>query len=431
MFDSLFLQTRELFRTNAGSTGLSDLLFLQTDAIAQMNVGPIGPHLPEYVAFLQQHRYSAETIKCNLRSASVFSQWLHERQTSLSQLSDETLETYRERYRRKGRNPSLPTKVAGLSKLLQWLRERGLAPSPRNIATAEQQEWLSRFNHYLGSVRGISASTSLRYVRCAARLSDSLFGRRPPVWTEVTAIQVREFVTKEAQTQHALGLVCAMRATLRFLVMESAIHPGLIGAVPTVRRSRLADVPCYLAQEDIQRVIAICDNGRSIGVRDKAIITALARTGIRAGEAARITLSDIDWVEGRIIIRAGKTSRERVLPLPEDVGRCIVQYLKDARPRTTCRNLFVRHRAPFAPLSPWTISWIAGYRLKQSGVVAARYGAHAFRHSAATHMVRRGASLKDIADILGHESLSTTNIYAKLDLPNLAQVALCWPGGDR
>jgi len=251
------------------------------------------------------------------------------------------------------------------------------------------------------------------------------------VWTEVTAIQVREFVTKEAQTQHAPGLVCAMRATLRFLVMESAIHPGLIGAVPTVRRSRLADVPCYLAQEDIQRVIAICDNGRSIGVRDKAIITALARTGIRAGEAARITLSDIDWVEGRIIIRAGKTSRERVLPLPEDVGRCIVQYLKDARPRTTCRNLFVRHRAPFAPLSPWTISWIAGYRLKQSGVVAARYGAHAFRHSAATHMVRRGASLKDIADILGHESLSTTNIYAKLDLPNLAQVALCWPGGDR
>jgi len=121
MFDSLFLQTRELFRTNAGSTGLSDLLFLQTDAIAQKNVGPIGPHLPEYVAFLQQHRYSAETIKCNLRSASVFSQWLHERQTSLSQLSDETLETYRERYRRKGRNPSLPTKVAGLSKLLQWL----------------------------------------------------------------------------------------------------------------------------------------------------------------------------------------------------------------------------------------------------------------------------------------------------------------------
>jgi site-specific recombinase XerD len=431
MFDSLFLQTRELFPTNVRATGLSDSFFLQTDAIAQMNVGPIGPHLPEYVAFLQQHRYSAETIKCNLRSATAFSQWLLERQTSLTQLSQETLEIYRNRYRRKDRKPSLPVRVAGLSKLLQWLREQGFAPSPTGIANTEQQEWLARFNHYLGSVRGISPSTSFRYVRCASQFLDVLFGNRPPVWKEVTAIQVREFVTKEAQTHHALGLVCAMRATLRFLVMENAIHPGLIGAVPTVRRARLADVPCYLPQEDIQRVIAICDDGRLIGMRDKAIITVLARTGIRAGEAARITLSDIDWVEGRIIIRAGKTSRERVLPLPEDVGRCIVQYLKRSRPRTTCRNLFLRHRAPFAPLSPWTISWIAGYRIKQSGVVAARYGAHAFRHSAATHMVRHGASLKDIADILGHESLATTNIYAKLDLPNLAQVALCWPGGDR
>ena len=431
MFDSLFLQTRELFPKKVRSTGLSNPLFLQTDAIARMNVGPIGPHLPAYVAFLQQQRYSAESIKCNLRSASVFSQWLHERQKSLSQLSDEMLETYRSRYRKKDGKPSLPVKVAGLSKLLQWLREKGLAPSPTAIANTEQQEWLTGFNHYLESVRGIAPSTSFRYVRCAAQFLETVFSSRPPVWRDVTAIQVREFVTKEAQTHHALSLVCAMRATLRFLVMENAIHPGLIGAVPTVRRARLGDVPCYLPQEDIQRVIAVCDNGRRIGMRDKAIITVLARTGIRAGEAARITLSDIDWAEGRIIIRAGKTKRERVLPLPEDVGCCIVQYLKDARPRTTCRNLFVRHRAPFASLSPWTISWIAGYRMKQSGVVAAHYGAHAFRHSAATHMVRRGASLKDIADILGHESLATTNIYAKLDLPNLAQVALCWPGGDR
>lgn len=431
MFDSLFLQTQTLLRKNVGPTGPFDTLLLQTRAITRMNVGPIGPHLPGYVAFLQQHRYSSETIKSNLQSACVFSRWLPERQMSLSQLTDETLETYRGRFRRKVRKPSLLARVAGLSKLLQWLREQGLAPSPTGITSTEQQGWLARFNHYLRSVRGISQSTSSRYVRCAARFSDALFGSRPPVWSEITAVQVREFVTKEAQTHPALDLVCAMRAVLRFLVMENAIHPGLIGAVPTVRRARLADIPCYLSQEDIQRVIARCDDGTPIGMRDKTIITVLARTGIRAGEAARITLSDIDWADGRLIIRAGKTSRERVLPLPEDVGRGIVHYLKRARPRAECRHLFVRHRAPFTPLSPWAISWIAGYRLKQSGVAAARFGAHAFRHSAATHMIRRGASLKDIADILGHQSLGTTNIYAKLDLPNLAQVALCWPGGEQ
>src|SRR5262249_57144947 len=123
----------------------------------------IGPHLPEYVAFLQQHRYSAETIKSNLRSATAFSQWLHERQTPLTQLSQDTLESYRNRYRRKDRKPSLQTRAAGLSKLLQWLREQGFAPSPTGIANSEQQEWLARFNHYLRRVRGISPSTSFPY----------------------------------------------------------------------------------------------------------------------------------------------------------------------------------------------------------------------------------------------------------------------------
>ena len=325
--------------------------------------------------------------------------------------------------------PSLPTKRAGLSKLLGWMRGQGFVQAL--ASNTNQPEWLSKFHHYLLSVRGISESTCSDYVHWARRFSEAVSVAGKPVWKEITASQVREFVIKEAQTHHAGDVACAMRATLRFLVMEDEVHPGFLGAVPTVRRSRLADVPSYLSQEDVQRAIAVCDDGRPTGIRDKAIITVLARTGIRAGEAARVALDDIDWTAGRLVIRAGKTRRERLLPLPEDAGRCIVDYLKRARPRTACRGLFVRDRAPFAALSPWTISWIAGHRLKQAEVVAAHFGAHAFRHTAATHMVRSGASLKDVADILGHRSLGITNIYAKLDIPTLAQVALAWPGGER
>jgi integrase len=173
--------------------------------------------------------------------------------------------------------------------------------------------------------------------------------------------------------------------------------------------------------------MAICGDKTALGLRDRTIITLLARMGLRAGEAARLRLDDIDWTEGRLIIRAGKTKRERVLPLTNEVGCCIVRYLKRARPLSNHRYLFIRHRAPFTPLSPFTVSWIAGCRLKQAGIQATRFGSHIFRHSAATQMVRRGASFKEVADIFGHQRLQTTNIYAKLDLANLQQVALPWP----
>ena len=218
---------------------------------------------------------------------------------------------------------------------------------------------------------------------------------------------------------------------VRFLITESSIPATLLEAVPSVSRYRPDGVPCHLSETEIRRAIAVCNDSSRLGIRDQTIITLLARMALRAGEVARLGLDDIDWAEGRLVVRAGKTKRERVLPLPDGVGNCIVQYLQRARPPSVHRSLFIRHRAPFTPLSPFTISWIAGSRLKQAGITAARFGAHVFRHSAATHMVRQGVVFKDVADVLGHRHLGTTNIYAKLDAPNLLQVALPWPGGER
>lgn len=408
-----------------------DSVFLQAYAIRGMNAGPVGPFLDQYVAFLQHHRYTFETIKCSLRAACAFSRWLDREHITLEQLSENVLAKYRDPFRQKNVKPSLPTEVAGLPKLLTWLREQGLVPQPGQPNETEQEKWLVRFGHHLERVHGISDTTRSKYVACAARFISNLFKNSAPDWSAVTAERLRQFVATDVSQRYAEDTVCALRATLRFLIAEAGIPAHLFEAVPSVRRFRPDGIPCHLSKDDVQRVITVCDDKTELGLRDQTIITLLARMGLRAGEVARLGLVDIDWANGRLLIRAGKTKRERVLPLPNDVGHCIVRYLKRGRPSSAHRSLFIGHRAPFTPLSPFTISWIAGYRLKQAGVNAARFGSHIFRHSAATSMVRQGASFKDVADILGHQRLGTTNIYAKLDLPNLLQVALPWPGGER
>lgn len=408
-----------------------DSVFLQASATRGMNAGPVGPFLAQYVAFLQQHRYTFETIRCSLHAACAFSRWLEREHVALDDLSENVLEKYRDPFRRKNVKPSLPTEVTGLPKLLTWLREQGLAPWPAHRNETEQEKWLVRFDHHLARVHGISDSTRSKYVACAARFIGNLFENDAPNWSALTADRLRRFVAADAQQHYAEQTVCALRAALRFLIAEASIPANLFDAVPSVRRFRPDGMPCHLSENDVQRVIAVCRDKTALGNRDQTIITLLARMGLRAGELARLCLDDIDWSNGRLLIRAGKTKRERVLPLPNDIGRCIVRYLKGARPSSGHRSLFIQHRAPFSPLSPFTISWIAACRLKQAGVNAARFGSHIFRHSAATSMVRQGASFKDVADILGHQRLRTTNIYAKLDLPNLLQVALPWPGGER
>jgi site-specific recombinase XerD len=410
---------------------MNDSLFLQKYAIGGMIAGPVGPLLGGYVAFLRQHRYSVDTIQHSLRATCVFSRWLEQEHIPLGEVSEDVLARYRDRFRRKRKKPLLPPEVTGLPKLLTWLRVQGLVPLSARRNDNEQEKWLNRFDDHLVSVHGISDSTRCKYRTCAARFVGNLFGKRVPDWSAITADRIRDFVATDIRQHHAEQTVCALRAALRFLIAENHIPAHLLGAAPSLPRFRPEGIPCHLSREEVQRVIASCLDNTVLGLRDAAIITLLARMGLRAGEVSRLGLDDIDWVEGRLLIRAGKTKRERVLPLPNDVGRCIVRYLKRARPLTDHRSLFIRHIAPFTSLSPFTISWIAASRLKQAGVQAERFGSHIFRHSAATQMVRRGAAFKDVADILGHQRLQTTNIYAKLDLGNLLQVALPWPGGEQ
>ena len=244
-----------------------------------------------------------------------------------------------------------------------------------------------------------------------------------------------DFVRQEAAKLQPVSCgqpVTATRAFLRFLGSLGTVPAGLVGAVPTVRTWRHAALPRAVSAEAIERVLAAADSTSAYGLRERAIALFLARLGLRASEVIRLRIEDIDWSHGCVRIRAGKTThRERSLPLCQEVGDAVVTYLKKARPTSSHRELFLRCRPPFRPLrSSVSICTLIQKLLRRAGISVHRPGAHVLRHSLATQMVVGGGTFKEIADVLGHQSLATTEIYAKLDLGSLSQVAMPWPGGN-
>ncbi|MGA2119390.1 MAG: tyrosine-type recombinase/integrase [Bryobacteraceae bacterium] len=219
-------------------------------------------------------------------------------------------------------------------------------------------------------------------------------------------------------------------AFLRFLSAAGVVPDHLQYAVPRVRQWTHAALLRFLPTEDLNRVLALPTEATAKGFRDRAMILLLARFGLRAGEIVRLELGDIDWRAGTILIRAGKTRRERVFTLPQDAGEALVRYLKEGRATTHHRRIFLNLYPPHEPLASAVIlSGIAQGELRKAGINGHRPGAYVFRHPLAAHMVCRGTTFKEVADILGHRALESTAIYPKLDLSSLAQVAIAWPGG--
>jgi len=226
-------------------------------------------------------------------------------------------------------------------------------------------------------------------------------------------------------------LVTALRSFLRYLRHQGKVATDLAACVPTVARWSFATLPKFLPAGTVQRVLDRSNRRTPIGRRDYAILFLLARLGLRACEIVALNLEDIDWEKARITIRS-KGGRWAQLPLPTDVGEALALYLRHGRPSCSCRRVFIRDRAPrigFA--NSIAVSTLVMRALERAGVDSARKGAHLFRHSLARDMIRQGASLDEIGELLRHQSPNTTAIYAKVDLPALRPLALPWPGGDR
>ena len=411
--------------------------FVQARVCARLETGPLGSYLDTLITTLQTQGYAKNSIRQFLHNADAFTRWLVQQKLALADVNEAILNRYIATLRRPNSSRisgRLPKLSLGLKQVLEVLRRHGLVPpqlAPAPITEAEQ--WLHNFDHHLECVLGFSPGTRRNYLRYARRLIDSRFGSATPNWTTLSAQDVTDFVRQEAdklKPSTCRQPVGAVKAVLRFLAISGLVPARLKGAVPPIREWRQASLPAHLSADELARVLTASEEQTVTAHRDRAILLLLAHLGLRAGEVIKLRLDDIDWSNGCLLIRAGKTHRERSLPLPADVGHSLVTYLKDERPRSSERSLFLRARPPFGPLqSSVSITLIVQHFLKRAGVWAPRRGAHLLRHTAATRMVCKGTAFKQIADILGHQSLHSTATYAKLDLESLARVAMPWPGG--
>jgi integrase len=222
-------------------------------------------------------------------------------------------------------------------------------------------------------------------------------------------------------------VVAGLRSFLRFCHLAGLTPRPLADSVPGVASWRLANLPRTLDAREVARLLASCDRRSTFGRRDFAVLTLLVRLGLRAGEVASLRLDDIDWRMGELVVSGKGPKRER-LPLPRDVGAAIAAWLERGRPRCDAREVFTRVRAPHCGLSSVGISAIVASACKRAGLE--RVYAHRLRHTAATEMLRAGAGLEEIGQVLRHESLLTTAIYAKVDRIALRALARPWPGAD-
>lgn len=221
----------------------------------------------------------------------------------------------------------------------------------------------------------------------------------------------------------------ALRSFFRFLRAEGLCDERLEAAIPAVAHWRLSTLPRCLSEGQLSRVLSSFDPATSFGRRDRAIVLCLSTLGLRPGEVAGLCLDDLDWRSGTIHLRTRKTGRGAVLPLPREAGRAIVTYLRRGRPESAERHVFLQHHGSSKgrPLSSNALSAVAVRAFQRAEVESPLAGAYVFRHTVASRLVQRGVSLKEVADFLGHRSLDTTAIYAKLDLPALRDVAMPWP----
>lgn len=407
--------------------------FSRTSTIDRLRSGPLGADLDDLAHALQQQGYAWDSIRHYLRGCDQFARWLSKHGYPLANVNQTLVKHYISSLQRPP-SGTLPKGAEGLAHLLKlWRQQKRLSEPSNETSLTEAGQWLLRYEQYLDQVCGTAAGTRHHYLRMAKRFLTACFGTGHLAWSSLQAQQIADFVQQEAANKSGGGRKLpstAVRSVLRFLVFIGELSPGLEAAALAPRQWTHSSIPQCLTAQEVEEVLALYSGDRPTDLRNRAILMLLARLGVRAHEVVSLSLDDINWQEAQIIIRAGKTHHERVLPLPQDVGSTLAEYLCWGRPASNSRVVFLHVNAPFRPFSDsGAISRIAARALGRVGVTRyARLGAHVFRHTAASHMVNRGASFKEVADVLGHQSLQTTGIYAKLDLAALSEVALPWRG---
>ena len=396
--------------------------------------GPLNPLLQQFEKHLKTQGYSPhQTLRVNLSAVSHFVCWLNKAGIDLCEVNETVIEQFAchqcQSTARWWHGGPEPRYLARIRRFLRFVAVGRIVRSGAALSPPEVDARVAEFQNWLRHHRGVSERTINSHGLLVMRMMPTL-GTEP---ADYNAQCIRQVILDEAQKcsrAYLAKMRTALRGYLRFLIARGECKPWLDQAVPVFAHWQLSSLPRYLTDSDIERVIAACETDTPHGVRDKAILLLLARLGLRGGDILTMCLSDIEWAQGSLRVR-GKGRREVRLPLPQDAGDALLSYLDQIRPLSESDRVFLRLHAPYRPFAKsCAVSLIVQRALARAGIAdAPSRGTNLLRHSAATSLLRAGASLDAVGAVLRHQSPDTTAHYAKVDVQMLCEIAQPWPGG--
>ena len=401
-----------------------------SDPSAIRVTGPLMQFAAGFAAELSRQGYTPKGTGFQLHLMAHLSRWLAEEGLDPNRLSAAEAERFLEVRRAAGYTSRYSIK--GLAPLLAHLRGLGVVPPPPPPPPPEGpvEELLERYRRYLIGERGLKERSTRSYAEMVQPFLEGRLSSEGLDLEQLGAAEVNAFVVARCPQQGAGSAkltVTALRSLLRFLHLEGEISQPLAQAVPAAAGWQAAALPKALKPAQVRSLLTSCERNTAKGRRDFAILTVLARLGLRRAELAGLRLADIDWRAGEILVR-GKGSRNERLPLPADVGEAIVAYLRDGRPATADGDtVFMRVKPPHGALTPRGVSQVVLAAARRAGLEPIQ--AHRLRHTVATEALRGGATLPEVGQLLRHRRMQTTALYAKVDREGLRRLALPWPGG--
>jgi site-specific recombinase XerD len=398
-----------------------------TALAARSCIGPLFCYFDGFAALLRCQEYTQKAVRHKCLLVRHLSRWLEGRGLALERLDEEQLDGFLLDRHHRGKPRAGEIRTA--HQILGYLRDLGCTPPrSRRVVSTPLTDLLAGFEKFLSEQRGLAPATLTNYLPIVRRFLIERFGNGSLDCCQLRASDIHHFILESLPGGRAKLRVTVLRSFLRYLQQCGTISTDLAAAVPGAAYWKLSNLPKTIPPADVELLLASCDRDTPTGRRDYAILLLLARLGLRCGEVVAMTLDDLDWDCGEIVVR-GKGQRLARLPLLADVGAASVNYLHYDRPACSTRRVFVRIYAPHTGwLGTSPVRAVVYSALARAGLNPVFKGSHLLRHSLATDLLRRGASLLEIGQVLRHSQPATTQIYAKVDIAALRQIGQPWPG---
>jgi site-specific recombinase XerD len=405
-------------------------IFRRKPVRARIEANPIGSILLEYAAYLSSRGHRTGPMHQYVFAVEHFGQWLGDRPINCA-VVNRFIQRHLPRCRcTKPCSRNVACVRAALRQLLDMLGQE----RPRAAEVAALDRLLRDYEGHLRQVCGLSNTTvfyRLRYARDLLRRFNPRRARDLRRWSPDQIARYVSVAGRKLRPSSGQVLACSIRSFLKFLLLRGFIGRDLAGAVPSFAQWRLASLPGSVDRADLHRLVAAADPVTCVGMRDRAVLLCLTELGLRAVDVAMLGTDDVDLVDSVLRLRRQKQRDQVGVPMTKRLMHAIREYLRRGRPCCTSGALFVKHRAPFGgALKPIGIRGIVVRRAAVAGLANRIRGTHVIRHSIATTLINAGAPIKQIADLLGHQSIDTTAIYAKVDLASLRSVTLPWPAAE-